>query len=331
MATLASPRTSPVEPAPPAPDRPPRRGRRRRRTVSSAGPVSYLLLILATLVSIFPLYWTLVAGSHSNHDIAASPPPLLPNASLFHNFKLALEQAPIGKAIVNSVIVSGAITLGTVLFCTLAGFAFAKLAFRGSRMLLALVVGTMMVPTQLGIIPLFILIAKLQWVNQLQAVVLPTLVSAFGVFFMRQYLSQALPNELLEAGRVDGASTNRIFWSIVVPIARPAMAVLGMLTFLTAWNDFFWPIIALTTENPTVQVALASLGTGYVPQRSIIMGGTLLGTLPVLVVFVILGKQILGGIMQAAAKGSPAPARCPRAPVPSSTRSRTDGDRVVPA
>jgi cellobiose transport system permease protein len=265
--------------------------------------VTYVLLILSTLVSIFPLYWTLVAGSHTNHEIAETPPPFLPNASLFSNFKLALEQAPIGKAIINSVIVSGAITLGTVFCCTLAGFAFAKLRFRGSGLLLALVVGTMMVPTQLGIIPLFILIAKLHWVNQLQAVVLPTLVSAFGVFFMRQYLSQALPNELLEAGRVDGASTNRIFWSIVVPIARPAMAVLGMLTFLTAWNDFFWPIIALTTDNPTVQVALAGLGTGYVPQRSIIMAGTLLGTLPVLVVFAILGKQIVGGIMQGAVKG----------------------------
>jgi cellobiose transport system permease protein len=304
MATIATtPPATSAETAPPTQPRPSRRRRRHGRKVTSAGPVTYGLLILSALVSVFPLYWTLVAGSHTNHEIASTPPPFLPNASLFSNIKLALEQAPIGKAIVNSIIFSGCITVGTVLCCTLAGFAFAKLSFRGSGMLLALVVGTMMVPTQLGIIPLFILIAKLQWVNQLQAVVLPTLVSAFGVFFMRQYLSQALPNELLEAGRVDGASTNRIFWSIVVPIARPAMAVLGMLTFLTAWNDFFWPIIALTTDNPTVQVALAGLGTGYVPQRSIIMAGTLLGTLPVLVVFVVLGKQIVGGIMQGAVKG----------------------------
>jgi cellobiose transport system permease protein len=288
----------------PAP-RPAPSGRRRGRggRTSAAGPVTYLLLILTTLVSVFPLYWTLVAGSHTNNEIASTPPPFLPSADLFENFALALEQAPIGKAIVNSVIVAGCVTIGTVLCCTLAGFAFAKLKFRGNGFLLALVIGTMMVPTQLAIIPLFILIAKLQWVNELQSVVLPSLVTAFGVFFMRQYLVQALPDELLEAGRVDGASTIRIFWSIVVPIARPAMAVLGMLTFLTAWNDFFWPIIALTTENPTVQVALAGLGTGYVPQRSIIMAGTLLGTLPVLVVFVVLGRQIVGGIMQGAVKG----------------------------
>ncbi|HET8586470.1 MAG TPA: carbohydrate ABC transporter permease [Candidatus Limnocylindria bacterium] len=299
MATLAPTRTAP---AAGGPDVRPRR-RHRPAKATSAGPLTYALLILSAAVSIFPLYWTVVAASHTNHEIASTPPPFLPNASIFHNFELALEQAPIGKAIVNSVIVSGAITIGTVLCCTLAGFAFAKLSFRGSKVLLALVIGTMMVPTQLGIIPLFILIAKLQWVNQLQAVILPTLVSAFGVFFMRQFLIQALPNELLEAARVDGASTMRIFWSVVVPVARPAMAVLGVLTFLTAWNDFFWPIIALTTDNPTVQVALAGLGTGYVPQRSIIMAGTLLGTLPVLVVFTVLGKQIVGGIMQGAVKG----------------------------
>jgi cellobiose transport system permease protein len=147
------------------------------------------------------------------------------------------------------------------------------------------------------------LIAKLHWVNQLQAVILPTLVSGFGVFFMRQYLSEALPIELLEAGRVDGASTFRIFWRIVLPIARPAMAVLGMLTFMQAWNDFFWPIIALTQDNPTVQVALLGLGQGYVPDQSIIMAGTLIGTLPLVAVFLLLGRQIVGGIMHGAIKG----------------------------
>ncbi|MCZ2803793.1 carbohydrate ABC transporter permease [Modestobacter sp. VKM Ac-2983] len=303
MATLAPPVTETGRHAPPAAPAARRRGRRGGSKAGKPGPVTYTLLTLVALVSIFPLYWTLVAGSHTNAEIAATPPPFLPNASLFDNFQAALEQAPIGKAILNSVLVAGSITVGTVLFCTLAGFAFAKLQFRGKGVLLGLVIGTMMVPTQLAVIPLFMMIAELQWVNQLQAVILPTLVSAFGVFFMRQYLISALPNELLEAGRVDGASTFRIFWSIVVPVARPAMAVLAMLTFLTAWNEFFWPLIALTTANPTVQVALAGLGSGYVPQRSVIMAGTLLGTLPVLIVFTILGKQIVGGIMQGAVKG----------------------------
>jgi cellobiose transport system permease protein len=286
-----------------APRPTPRRRRSAQKRHLTGGVWTYVIVIGVALVSIFPLYWTLVAASHSNHDIAATPPPFLPGASLLHNFRLALNEAPIGKAIINSVIVSGSVAIGTVLCSTLAGLAFAKLRFRGQGVLLGVVVATMILPTQLGIIPLFILISKLHWVNQLQAVILPTLVSAFGVFFMRQFLIQALPTELLEAAWVDGASTLRIFFSIVIPIARPAMAVLGMLTFLTAWNDFFWPIIALSQQNPTVQVALNGLGTGYVPQQSVIMAGTFLGTLPVLVVFIVLGRQIVGGIMQGAVKG----------------------------
>ena len=293
----------PSESSPEVGRRSPLRRRKPRSRAGKAGPITYTLVVLTALVSVFPLYWATVAGSHTNAEIAAKPPPFLPNATLFENVARASEQAPMGLAILNSVLVSSAITVGTVLFCTLAGFAFAKLRFKGNGVLLSLVVGTMMVPTQLSVIPLFMMIADLQWVDQLQAVILPTLVSAFGVFFMRQYLSTALPDELLEAGRVDGASTHRIFFSIVLPVARPAMAVLGMLTFLTAWNEFFWPIIALTAANPTVQVAIANLGSGYVPQRAVIMAGTLLGTLPVLVVFGVLGKQIVGGIMAGAVKG----------------------------
>ncbi|MER5930828.1 carbohydrate ABC transporter permease [Streptomyces sp. NPDC002054] len=267
------------------------------------GRLVYGVLILAVLVSAFPLYWTVVAASRSNADLARVPPSLLPGPHLMHNVRQVLAEADIGKALLNSLIVSGSITVGTVLCSTLAGFAFAKLRFRGRGLLLSLTVATMMIPPQLGVIPLFMLIARLQWVNQLQAVILPGLVSAFGVFFMRQFLAQSLPDELIEAARIDGASTRRIFWSIVVPVARPAMAVLGLLTFMTAWNDFFWPVVALSSQEPTVQVALRQLGGGYVHDQSVIMAGTLLGTLPVLLVFGLLGRQIVGGIMQGAVKG----------------------------
>jgi cellobiose transport system permease protein len=191
-----------------------------------------------------------------------------------------------------------------VIFSTLAGFAFAKLRFRFKNLLMVLIIGTMMVPPQLSVVPLYMLIAELSWTDQLQAVVLPTLVSAFGVFFMRQYLTGALPTELIEAARVDGANSMRVIWHIVFPAARPAMAVLGMLTFVMSWNDFFWPIIALTQNgNPTVQVALTGLGRGYIPDQSVIMAGALLGTLPLLIAFVLFGKHIVGGIMQGAVKG----------------------------
>ncbi len=281
----------------------PKRRRRSVRGARKAGPLSYAVLILATVISVLPLYWTVVAASRSNADIASTPPPFTPGGNLFSNIRKASEQVDMVHAILNSIVVSGSIALGTVLFCTLAGFAFAKLRFRGRTVLLLIVLATMMVPSQLGVVPLFMLVARLHWVNHLQAVILPTVVSAFGVVFMRQYLLSSLPDELLDAAAVDGASTFRTFRSIVLPIARPAMAVLGMLTFLMAWNDFFWPIIALTSQNPTVQVALNSLGNGYVPDQSVILAGTLVGTVPVLIVFAILGKQIVGGIMQGAVKG----------------------------
>lgn len=220
------------------------------------------------------------------------------------NLRIAWTDANMGTALFNTVLVAGTVAAGTVLFSTLAGFAFAKLRFRFKSLLLLLVIGTMMVPPQLGVVPLYMLIAELSWTDRLQAVVLPTLVSAFGVFFMRQYLVQALPTELIEAARVDGASSWRVVWHVVFPAARPAMAVLGMLTFVLAWNDFFWPIIALTQNgSPTVQVALTGLGRGYIPDQSVIMAGALLGTLPLLLAFVIFGKHIVGGIMTGAVKG----------------------------
>lgn len=196
------------------------------------------------------------------------------------------------------------IAAGTVLVATLAGFAFARLRFRFRGALLALVVGTMLIPPQLGVVPLYLLIARLQWTDELRAVVLPGLVSAFGVFFMRQHLLRALPAELVEAARVDGAGALRIVWHVVFPAARPAMAVLAALTFVAAWNDFFWPVLVLTqTGSPTVQVALTGLGRGYVPDQSVIMAGAVLGTLPLLLVFAVLGRQIVGGVMRGAVKG----------------------------
>ena len=162
----------------------------------------------------------------------------------------------------------------------------------------------MMIPPQLGVIPLFMLIAELQWVNQLQAVILPGLVSAFGVFFMRQYLV-AVAARRADRGGPGGRRVHRADL-LVDRGARspgPVWRCSGMLTFMAAWNDFFWPIIALSSQEPTVQVALRQLGGGYVHDQSVIMAGTLLGTLPVLLVFGLLGRQIVGGIMQGAVKG----------------------------
>jgi cellobiose transport system permease protein len=269
-----------------------------------AGWGTYAVLGVILLISVFPVYWTFVAASRDNAAIAKAPPALIPGTHLFENLQKAFTQTEMKLALINSLLVSATVTFSVVLTSTLAGFAFAKLRFRGRGALLGLVVATMMVPTQLGIIPLYIMMANwLHWSNHVQALILPAAANAFGVFFMRQYLVGALPTELLEAGRVDGCTTLGLYWHVVLPVARPAAAVLGMLTFMATWNDFFWPLVVMTQQNPTVQVSLSALGSGYVPDFSLVLTGAFISTLPILVVFALMGRQILGGIMQGAVKG----------------------------
>jgi cellobiose transport system permease protein len=265
---------------------------------------AYLALGAVLILSVFPLYWSLVAASRDNAALSHVPPYLTPGDRLMANLRRVFAETDMWLALTNSFVVAATITASVVFTSTLAGFAFAKLRFRGRNGLLAAVVATMMVPTQLGIIPLYIMMATwLHWSNQLRALIVPAAVSAFGVFFMRQYLVTALPTELLEAGRVDGCTTLRLYWHMVLPAARPAAAVLGLLTFLAAWNDFFWPLVVMTPQNPTVQVALSTLAGGYIADYSLVLTGAVVATLPMLVVFAVMGRQILDGIMQGAVKG----------------------------
>jgi cellobiose transport system permease protein len=269
----------------------------------SAGKGTYVLLAVIVAISLFPLYWSFVAASRDNSDISRVPPSLLPGGNLFTNLGKAFTETDMRLALTNSVLVSSIVTISVVLTSSLAGFAFAKLRFRGRGALLSMVIATMMVPTQLGIIPLYIMMAQwFGWADHLQALILPGAATAFGVFFMRQYLVSALPNELIEAARVDGCSTLRVYWNIVLPVARPAAAVLGMLTFMATWNDFYWPLVVMTPQNPTVQVALSSLAGGYVTDYSLLLTGALVSSLPILVVFALMGRHILDGIMQGAVK-----------------------------
>src|SRR5918911_914678 len=277
------------------------------RRLGSAGPGTYVALILVAAASAFPLYWSLVVASHDNTAVSASPPVLTPGGQLWHNVHRLFSSGEVNVdfwlALANSAIVACSVTFAVVFFSALAGFAFAKLRFRGQRFLLLTIIATMMVPTQLGVIPLYIEMAKFGWVNHLQAVIAPNLVSAFGVFLMRQYIVEGVPDELVDAARVDGCHTARVFWHVVLPAVRPAAAVLGLLTFLMAWNDFFWPLIVLSPQNPTVQVAVSTLASGYVEDYALVLTGTFISILPLLAVFLVLGKQIIGGVMQGGGKG----------------------------
>lgn len=263
-----------------------------------------VMLAVVTAISAFPLYFMVVMASVPNDDITSVPPPLWPGDELWTNVGRVLDNPDVAfqTALVNSFLVAGICTVSVVLFSALAGFAFAKLRFVGRQPLLAFVLLTMMVPIQLGMIPLYMLMSRLHLAGTLPAVILPFLVSAFGVFMMRQFVQQSVPDELLEAARLDGASVLRTFWFVVLPILRPAAAVLGLLTFMERWNDFLWPYLVLDLEHPTVQVALSRLAGGYYTDQSLVMAGTLLGVVPLLVVFLLFGRQIVGGILEGSLK-----------------------------
>ncbi|WP_262851156.1 carbohydrate ABC transporter permease [Mumia quercus] len=281
--------------------------RRRRRRVRSrkASPLTYLVLVFVVLASIGPLYYMLVMASRPNSDITSNPPPLTPGDQLGENVTRVFDNPDVvfAQALLNSLMVSAVATLTVVTLSSLAGFAFAKLRFRGKNIFLLAVIGTMMVPVQLGLVPLYMLMGWLGLAGSLWSAVLPFLVTGFGVFFMRQYVSQAIPDELIEAARVDGASTFRIFAQVVFPALRPAVAVLGLLTFMERWNDFMWPYLTLAPENPTVQVALSRLSGGYYTDQALVMAGTLLATVPLVLVFILFGRRIVGGIMEGGLKG----------------------------
>ncbi|MBZ2197572.1 carbohydrate ABC transporter permease [Occultella gossypii] len=283
--------------------------RRRGRATGGAnrrpGWVTYAILAVVLLIAVYPLYYTLQLASSDAVSIARNPiPGLAPEGNLFANIAEVLGgRVPFGKAFVNSMIISVSAAVSVVAFSTLAGFSFAKLRYRGRGPLLVFVIATMAVPTQLGIVPMFILFTELGWANNLIGVIVPAMVSAFGVFWMTQYLDQALPYELIEAARVDGASMIRTFWHVALPAARPAAAMLALFTFVQHWVAFFWPFIILTSNNPTLPMAVQLLQANYFTDYSLVMAGVLVTTFPLLILFVVAGRQLVSGIMAGAVKG----------------------------
>lgn len=290
---------------PATPERRAERKSRRRATYEAPGFLTYGLLFAFFAGAAFPLWWSFVIGSRQSSDTNLVPPAVLPGPNFLENAFEVFATVPFLQALLNSLIISTAITISVVFFSTLAGYSFAKLQFRGRNGLLVAVIATMAIPTQLGIIPLFMLMADWHWIGTLQAVIVPGMVTAFGVFFMRQYLVDVIPDELIEAARMDGASMWGTFWHVAVPAARPAMAVLALFSFMAAWTDFLWPLLVLGPTNPSVQTALAALSAsgGQTPDNSMVLTGAVLSVVPLLILFIVAGKQLIAGIMQGAVKG----------------------------
>ena len=265
----------------------------------------YVMLLLVTFLSIFPFYWMFVVASNTDAEISKTPPSLVPGPRFFEvaNKVLTTEGVYFVQALTNTFVVGIAIAVAQVIFSAIAGFAFAKLDFKGRRFAILFVIATMMLPSQLGIVPLFIMAGKLHLVNTLYALIVPALVTAFGVFWMRQIIDAQIPNEILEAASIDGASVPRIFWNIVLPSIRQSSFVLGLFAFLAAWNDYLWPTIVLQSpEKFTLQVALTQLKPLYGLDYALQMGGAFLATAPLLILFIFVGRRLVSGVMYGAVK-----------------------------
>lgn len=288
----------------------PNAGKRRRgeRAIRIRGMrpgwITYGLLTVVFLTGVFPLYWSFIIGSGDASSLRR-PFSWVPLGNFFENAASVVNNPAVNfwPALWNSIYSSFLIAAAVVITSTLAGWAFAKLRFLGGPALLIFVVATMAVPQQLGVVPLYILFSELGWTGQVGAIIIPALTSAFGVFWMTQYLRQAVPDELIEAARVDGASMIRTFWTVGVVAARPAAAMLFLFTFVGAWNNFFWPFIVLDRQNPTLPVALSLLQSNYFVDYSVVLAGVILATIPLLLLFIFAGKQLVSGIMAGAVKG----------------------------
>ena len=277
-----------------------------KRRFSWANNWHYLVLTVALFISVFPFYWMFVVGSNTNADVAQVPPRITPGPNFIENATNAMNAVPFLRSLLNTFIVAGTVTVSAVFFGTLAGFAFAKMQFRGNKALMAFVIATMMIPLQqLGLIPLYMLMDRFGWVGQLRAVIVPALVTGFAVFWMRQVIATSVHDELLEAGRVDGCATFGLFRHVVIPSVRSGAAVLGMFTFLFMWNDFLWPLVVLggNQSNHTIQIALRNMNQTYYSDYALVLAGTFMSLVPLIIVFVIFARQMIAGVMEGAVKG----------------------------
>lgn len=270
-------------------------------------PVATILvnttLIIAALLTAFPLFWMISVSFMPMGEASAYPPPLLPAHPTLDNYRELFAKHSAGRYLLNSAIVATLATLISLLLNTMAGYAFAKLRFRGRERLFRALLGALVIPAQVTMIPLFALVKEMGLVSTYGGVIIPTMASVFGIFLVRQY-ALSLPEELLEAARIDGASEGRIFWAIVVPLLRPILVTLAILTFLATWNDFMWPLIVVTDQKLyTLPVALASLSREHVQDNEMMMAGAVITVMPVLILFLALQRYYVAGILAGSVKG----------------------------
>ncbi|MEU8851638.1 carbohydrate ABC transporter permease [Streptomyces sp. NPDC048564] len=268
------------------------------RGTRSRGIALHAVLVIGLLLSAFPFYWAVIMSTHTSTEIFSYPPKLLPGSHFLENARSLFDNIDFFGSMLNSLLVAVAVTFLVLFFDSLAAFVFAKFDFPGRRLLFTLLMIIFMVPTQLAIIPQFVMMANIGWIGSMTALIVPAAANAFGIFWMRQYMRSAIHDELLDASKIDGANFLRQYWHVALPVVRPGLAFLGIFTFMAQWNDYAWPLIALTNpDNVTLQVALSQLnGVHGTTDYGMVMTGALLALIPLLIVFAIGAKQIIGDL-----------------------------------
>ncbi|MFI7407966.1 carbohydrate ABC transporter permease [Streptomyces sp. NPDC049627] len=286
--------------ATPSPATGPRRRLRRPR-----GLTAHILLVLAVLISVFPFLWTIVMATNTTKEIYQSPPKLTFGSHLLENIRHVLNTIDFFGSMLNTVVVACVTTVLVLFVDSLAAFTFAKFDFPGRKVLFGTLLVFMMLPLQLAVLPQFILMSEIGWVGMLKALALPALANAFGIFWLHQYIQNGVPDELLDAARIDGAGFFRQYWNIALPMIRPALSFLAIYAFVNAWNDYVWPLIVLTNpDHVTLQVELAQLNVGHNTDYSMVMAGVLMAALPLVVVFSIFARGFIAGATEGAVQGS---------------------------
>jgi multiple sugar transport system permease protein len=264
----------------------------RRGLLLHAGLIAGLILVTT------PFIWMILGSLKTTAELRRVPPTWIPENPTLANYEDLFERLDFGRYFFNSALVATAVTLGNLVFCSMLGYALAKLKFPGRRPLFLLVLATLMVPGLVTFMPLFVLVANLGLVNTHAGLALPFITQAFGVFLMRQFI-MGIPDDLLDAARIDGAGEHYIFWRIVLPLTGPALATLAILMFLGSWNNFLWPLVVATTEDMyTLPVAIALFSTGqHETNLGLLMAGSAAALVPVLVVFIVLQRFFTQGIV----------------------------------
>jgi multiple sugar transport system permease protein len=276
----------------------------KRKRVSLALLSAYLVIGLGAVFCLAPFYIMLVYGSHSVSEIFSFPPPLWFGDDFSANVQNLLEVVPFWRNLWNSFYIATMSTIFTLFFCSLAGFAFAMYDFKGREWLFTIVLGTMLIPGFLNLVPFYLMMQAIGWIDRPVALYLPGAASAFGIFLMRQYIGSTVPRDLLESARIDGASEFGLFWRIVVPLARPAMGTLGLVTFIGAWNNFQGALVIMQSkETNTAQLALRNLQGAYNTDWGALFAGTVITVIPLLVIFAFTSRQLIEGLTAGSVKG----------------------------